>query len=379
MIFRIFFSLLSVFHFATIYSYADENKYVVADQWMVHEHHGGMPALCKAANGDILLAFATNWQPIPPAAGNVMLMRSSDNGRTWTKPSKVVFANDLNCSVHMWSGLHLMPDNSLILAYGQNYSEEIAQAYFIRSLDHGYTWSSPEELVDGSRYPFIEGFGQAVTTSYGDVLVPLGVRRSGGYSRDVISCFVRSQDSGYTWGDVEILAEGSHKFSETVLSLAANGDLIAIIRSNAKARILYQGRSPDNGYTWEISRAVAKNEGTLLGKMPSILSLPSGRMTLAVGAVGGKKGHQIYGEPYNTSYAGLYVSDDFGDSWKKDVMFTSPDPYRYIPYDAPVSVALDNGDILVVHCAYDREYKDHPLRGWTMGSHLVANLLIPMN
>lgn len=37
--------------------------YTVIHSYVVARHPGGMPALCRAANGDLLLAYATNWQP----------------------------------------------------------------------------------------------------------------------------------------------------------------------------------------------------------------------------------------------------------------------------------------------------------------------------
>ncbi len=40
------------------------SSYEVVRSRVVVEHPGGMPAFCQAGNGDLLLAYATNWQPI---------------------------------------------------------------------------------------------------------------------------------------------------------------------------------------------------------------------------------------------------------------------------------------------------------------------------
>lgn len=82
------------------------NEYQVVSTQIVVNNPGGMPSLCWAGNGDLLLAYATNWQPIPPSGGTLKLMRSTDEGRTWSEPRIIAHPKTLNqWSIHMWSGI----------------------------------------------------------------------------------------------------------------------------------------------------------------------------------------------------------------------------------------------------------------------------------
>ena len=387
---RINFVLLSIATFSSLACTAETEAFsyraVGAPQILV-EDHGGMPALCRADNGDLLLAYATHWQPIPPAGGSVKLMRSSDGGATWTQPQTVVQPKDPeNWSVHMWSGLHQMPDHALIMTYGQNRSEEVAEAYVIRSTDNGETWGSPVRVAGEPVYwdgvtvaaPFTEGFGHPVTLHNGDVLAPIGARREGGFYGTKASAFVRSTDSGATWGPLEFIATGDSKFSETSMGVAANGNIVAVVRCDTTNRILWRSVSYDGGLTWSTPQhtvALEHVENYIKGKMPDMLALPSGRLVLAVGSVGLDDGGQVYdGEP-GASYSGLFVSDDSGATWRQDLLFPSADPDNLIPYDSPLLVQAPDGDILAISVQYDRRTKDNPLRGWTMGSHLVLHTI----
>ena len=99
-------------------------------------------------------------------------------------------------------------------------------------------------------------------------------------------------------------------------------------------------------------------------------------MLLAVGSVNLADGGDLWNGPPGSSYAGLFVSDDHGATWRQDVGFTAPNDW--IPFDCPVLTVLKNGDVLAIQCAYDRKFRDHPDRGWTLGFHYVINVLRDM-
>ena len=316
-------------------------EYRITSSRILVEDPAGMPALAWAPNGDLLLAYATNWQPIPPAGGTVKLMRSSNGGRTWTEPSTVVTPDDpTQASIHMWSGLHTMPDGSMILAYGQNYSEDVAEAYLIRSTDSGQSWDLPMRLADepvdwgGEQVvvPFTEGFGHPVTAPNGDVLVPIGARIGGGFYGNKAAAFVRWDHADHSWGPLEYIATGPEKFSEVSMGVAADGDIVAVIRCDTTRRKLWQSASADNGQSWTTPAptvAVDDPNDYVHGKMPDVLA-QGDRMLMAVGSVDVNDGGDIWDYSPDSTFSGIYVSDDGGGTWRRDVMFESADPGNLI-------------------------------------------------
>ena len=391
--FCFFASLLLLLIVISCTTYGGENEteatdYKVVSTQIVVENPGGMPSLCWAGNGDLLLAYATNWQPIPPPGGTLKLMRSTDEGRTWSDSRIVVHPKTSDkWSIHMWSGLHLVPDGSLILAYGQNFSEDVVEAYVIRSTDHGKTWGKPVRIAngevdwDGEKIipSFTEGFGNPATTLNGDVLVPVGVRKGdGGWGGTKASAFVRSTDNGNSWGELEFIVTGDKKFSETTFVTAKNGNIIANIRCDTHRRVLYQSISHDNGLTWEEVKetvTVGDVRDYIQGKMPDMLTLSSDRILMGVGSVNVMDGSLVWEGGRGSSYAGLYISDNNGRTWRPDVLFASADPENLVPYDSPQLMQRNNGEILALNVQLDRRSKDNPTSGWTGGSHYVFNVI----
>ena len=131
--------------------------------------------------------------------------------------------------------------------------------------------------------------------------------------------------------------------------------------------------SRDSGRTWDRPQLIE-----MWGKMPDCLALPSGRILLAVGSLDCMDGGRVFQGAQGTSFSGLFISDDHGRTWKRDVRFTSPDPHNLVPFDAPVMALLDQGHVLVISVAMDRRQKDNPLMGWSTGLKYVANELAPL-
>ncbi|NOZ60965.1 MAG: exo-alpha-sialidase, partial [Calditrichaeota bacterium] len=50
-----------------------------------HDEYCAWPTVVRAGNGDILVAFSLNEEHLGPD-GKIMLVRSTDNGKTWLKP-----------------------------------------------------------------------------------------------------------------------------------------------------------------------------------------------------------------------------------------------------------------------------------------------------
>lgn len=351
------------------------------------EHPGGMAALCRAANGDLLLAHSTVWEPFPPGSV-IKLMRSTDDGKTWSRPRVIVRPDSPSCSAKSWASLALMQDGSLIFSYYRTCASRLPnvpkdetrpikiwdldsvkrKSFVIRSADHGRTWSQPVELCP--ELDRCQAMGRPLITANGDVILPLIPFVNIDDKTYPASGFVRSTDGGKTWRPLEIIANGPDGYNEVTLGLAKNGDIIAILRDRLTGprRVFWQTISHDNGRSWQ-----QPWKTDLIGKMPDMLTLPCGRMLLAVGSLDCMDGSFAFTCQPGTSYAGLVYSDDNGKTWQKDLILPSPDPANIVPFDAPLLALLRNGDIMALNCAYDKRYKDDPLCGWTRGFHYVLN------
>lgn len=375
-----------------------KTEYVQVESRILVENAGGMPSLCRAGNGQLLFAYATHWEPVP-VGGEIRLMRSDDNGKTWSEAETIVRPKGPEFSVQFWSGLHHMPDGSLLLGYHQAHYQRRAnvaateqnpariwdltnihnadnnrrkiEPYIVRSNDHGRSWSRPQRLAPG--LPWCGVMGRPVTLPDGSVVQPLIGPDPGGRGPQATLC-IRTTDNGRTWSEPALIAGGPEGYNEVTLAATAEGELLAILRERivGPRRLFWQTRSRDKGKTWD-----APTETKLYGKMPDMLVLPSGRILLAVASVDCMDGGLVYSGPPNSSYAGLFISDDHGRSWRRDVMFTTDNLDQIIPFDAPVLTTLEKDRILAIAFSADRKYKGDPLLGWTRGMHYTLHLLAP--
>ncbi len=373
------------------------NEYRVIRSEVVLDDPGGNPGLCRAGNNDLILGNSTVWETVP-TGGFVNLHRSSDEGQTWSDPQVVARPRTPEWNIQMWSGLHLMGDGSLIMSYAHmktpkrpkvdpnekspekiwhiGSAHSVFEGLIVRSTDHGHSWSEPTRILP-DRNDVWTG-GRPLTVPDGSTIVPLYQGCSTFlHSRDpnlLICGFVRSKDHGKTWGELEPIATGPAGYNEVTLALAQNEDIVAMLRDGEAGprRQFRQTSSKDSGRSWETPGLIE-----MWGKMPDMLVLPSGRILLAVGSLDCMDGNRVYEGPPNTSYSGLFFSDDHGRTWQRDVLFTSPDPENLAPFDAPVMALLSNGDVLVVSVAIDLRQKDNPLMGWTTGLKYVINQLGP--
>src|SRR5688572_21665579 len=60
-------------------------QYRVVETMRIADEPACAPAATRADDGSILVAFGTNWEPMPPISV-LKLTRSSDGGKTWSKP-----------------------------------------------------------------------------------------------------------------------------------------------------------------------------------------------------------------------------------------------------------------------------------------------------
>ena len=128
--------------------------------------------------------------------------------------------------------------------------------------------------------------------------------------------------------------------------------------------------SHDGGKTW------GQGVGRMQGKMPDVLVLSSGQILLAVGAEGLTDGRQVLDHKDRSSFCTLFISDDNGRTWKRNLAFVPiAADSTVVPGDSPVMRQLDNGQVLVVMQGIDRAKATDPLLGYNVGMSLIGNLI----
>lgn len=215
-----------------------------------------IPSIVTAPNGSLIAAID---ERVPDCSDlkynkdiNIILRRSFDNGKTWSKIETVVdfpygkSASDPSMIVDDVTGEIFLFYNYMDL----DVEKDIYYLHVVRSSDNGVTWSKPEDITSQIAKPewhkdfkFITS-GKGIQTSSGKLLHTMVNLNSG------LHVF-GSDDHGKTWYfiDVPIQPADESKIIELV-----DGTLLINARVNGKG-MRYGHISKDDGKTW-VTKAV---------------------------------------------------------------------------------------------------------------------------
>ncbi|GLS19692.1 hypothetical protein GCM10007874_27090 [Labrys miyagiensis] len=344
------------------------------------------PHLAVATDGAFLLVFnraprrmLTLHPPQDPEFRNV-LMRSEDEGRSWSAPAVVpaydwsgvecagltvlrngrVLLNqwrfewlplplartlgraDLTLPGTLMRHLAASPELDSFTAGGLSAEQSFAEQSFPWARGGGETVVHLSD--DGGRtfittshidtLPFSGGYGLrgALELPDGDILLPLS---DVPHYRAVFT--VRSRDGGDSWGAPMLVAAGQgHEFEEPAPLLLPSGRMLMLLRDNI-SRILHAVASDDGGLSW------SKPVPTGIGSYPAqLIALPGGE----IACVSGQRS-----PPFGIM---LHLSRDQGLSWGAGPMTLVGDlPTKDLGY--PTVVRRSDGNLMVVFYARDRE------------------------
>ena len=302
------------------------------------------------------------------------LLRSRDEGRSWSDPELVLAPRWWKGGTHTSLGMQTLKSGRVLIPWTQGFNMKEdwtrpTQFICLRSDDNGRTWQGwdPQDAGIESSIPY----GKIVELDNGELLCAVwGLIRKEFEIKDQRvnryhnSGLLRSKDQGVTWGEyTPINHEG---YMETDLTLLPDGRVLALLRRSNKPLYMktelpwtYYSFSEDEGRTWSPSKptnvfgqnfnAWITSDGTMLGACRGWDGM--GKSNAAEICDNDKRHTDQKGFGIH-----FFVAEDMGARWA--YQFTLPDPKGREYTDSsdagePTFCDLSNGDLFVAYYSRD--------------------------
>jgi sialidase-1 len=298
--------------------------------------YAAFPDLCRLPNGELYCVFYSGYGHVSmpneqwPKGGRIMAVRSSDNGRSWTKPMVAIDTeqDDRDPSVAC------LKDGTLLLDWFTPPASKVGPQRLAirlaRSTDRGHTWSDPVTLAVDSPDAFA---CSSPVRELADGSLILGLYHEDERRNLAYGATVKSYDGGKTWKELALVGEkaGVYLDAETDVVELPGHKLLAALRSS-KADMHF-ARSENGGKTWGRVQSFG-----FRGHSPYLLRHSSGIILLA---------HRL-------PATALHWSADDGATWQGPVQIDS------VGGAYPSMVELPGGQ---VYCVYYEEGQGSSIRG----------------
>jgi Neuraminidase (sialidase) len=323
-----------------------------------HLYHG-WPTVTRRKNGQLLVVCSGGREAHVCPFGRVEMMRSDDNGQTWTWPRVLMDSpiDDRDAGVLETAKGSILVTTFTSLAYepilqraekipagesGAWPEEKLCRwravhnrvpaeqrqgdlgVWMVRSTDGGVTWSARYDcLVDSPHGPIQLSDGRLL---YAGKQLWRGDHRVG---------FCESTDDGVTWQWLAALptreGDDDGSYHELYAVETANGRIVAQIRNHNKNNSgeTLQAHSEDGGKTWSAPRSIG------------VWGLPSHLLRLADDRLLMTYGHRR--APYGNQ---ARVSEDHGRTWSEPVVVSGDGMGGDLGY--PSTVQLDDRSLVTV-------------------------------
>jgi len=323
------------------------------------ELYHGWPTLARRSGGQLLLVYSGGREAHVCPFGRVELMRSDDEGQTWSWPRVLLDSaiDDRDAGVLETNKGTILVTTFTSLAYESQLTraEKIAAGekgawpedklqrwqaahrrlppearqadlgtWMIRSTDGGVTWSARYDcLVDSPHGPVQLADGRQL---YAGKELWRGENRVG---------VCESTDDGHSWRWLAAIptrpGDDHHNYHELHAVQTVDGRLVVHIRNHNKAnyRETLQTESSDGGKTWTEPHPIG-----VWGLPSHLLRLRDGRLLMTYGHRRPPFGNQAR------------VGDERGASWSEPIIISGDGAGGDLGY--PSTVQLDDGSLLTV-------------------------------
>lgn len=306
--------------------------------------------MIRRRTGELLAAYSGGREGHVCPFGRIELMRSGDEGRTWSWPQILMDTpiDDRDAGILETHHGTILVSTFTSLAYervlsqaqgwsadrmerwrsvGRGTTDEqrrsLLGAWMLRSTDGGLTWSVPYRVpVKSPKGPVRLSGGRLLFA--GDVM-PSTPHRVGVYA---------SSDDGLTWKELGPIpvrpGDDGAQYYEPHAVETADGRILVHLRNHnpANHRETLQCESADGGMTWTVPRPIG-----VWGLPSHLLRLAGGRLLMSYG----------YRRPPRGNHARL--SEDHGRTWSEAIVL-SDDGTGDIGY--PSTVEMPDGKLLTL-------------------------------
>jgi hypothetical protein len=330
--------------------------FVIYQNGFRHVHPADLIAL---KNGELLLMAREGTEHISND-GDVIMLRSKDQGRTWGEKQTIGSIKNLDeregCGIQLKDGTILVAIfyNNLYDADGRYKSEQgkterarapdkrrSLGAYIITSRDDGQTWSEPN-YVDTAGMPFtnLEGPTDA-PIQLPDGAVLMGVI---GYglnhdAHDTTSVMLRSDDQGKTWKYLSTIADDPGGklggFLEPGIVRTKTGRIVAGLRNHGPDHAIWTTYSDDDGKTWSPVK-----QTDMIGHPADLIQLSDGRLMASYG---------VRTEHARPEGVRACFSSDNGETWDIGTEVQLRNDFSNWDVGYPESLELPDGRVLTVY------------------------------
>lgn len=322
----------------TLFDKSDTTKYQIISKGGEAGAYQAFPDACKLKNGDILAVFyggdghVTYPNEQYPKAGRICMVRSKDEGKTWSKPVTIyddIYDNRDPHISQLNDGTILVSFFSLHLKSNPK-SRSGVGVQFIQSTDNGETWSTKARLVTPHHSDWYCSAPIREMVD-GRLIFPIYKQVLGSDHAWGGVCI--SYDRGKSWSDPISIGKEADLFlaAETDVIRLKDGRLFAALRGQ-KSTPMHYGLSEDIGETW----APVENIG-FLAHSPHLNRLSTGEILMTYRGV-----EDTDTFDWDKAYTAMRISYDEGKTWQG--------PYKMEDSRGayPSTVELADGNILLI-------------------------------